>query len=76
MTRLSTADATDTFGRPLVGSLLQFAPAERRFELTYDVERTGKVSAYISTSGPDLYFEWDDDYQRGWLVRSYALDVG
>lgn len=45
--------------------------------MTYDVERPGKVAAYIRVcSGHDYYFEWDHDYGRGWLVKSWASDVG
>ncbi|MEK6438995.1 hypothetical protein [Pseudonocardia sp. T1-2H] len=78
MKELSTANARDNVGRPLVPSLLAMKPGESGFDMTYDVEQTGKVSAYIrTTDGVDLYFEWADiGYQDGWLVKSYAPDVG
>jgi hypothetical protein len=36
------------------------------------------ATTYIrTTDGVDLYFEWADiGYQDGWLVKSYAPDVG
>ena len=41
------------------------------------IGNTGTVGGYISvTAGPDLYFQWTDDYERGWLVKSVAPDVG
>ncbi len=77
MQELSSDDATDTFGRPLVDSLLAFTPAEDNFDFRYDVQWSGVVSAYVTTEeGPDLYFEWTDDYDRGWVVQTFAPDVG
>lgn len=77
MQGLNTPDAAEDGGSPLVPSLLKSRPAEDQIEMTYDVLNSGKVSAYISTTGgPDLYFEWVDDYERGWLMQSFARDVG
>jgi hypothetical protein len=78
MRRLSADDATDNVGRPLVPNLVAFIPAESRVELNYDVVGSGRVSAFMTTTGggPALYLEWDMDYERGWVVASYAPDVG
>jgi hypothetical protein len=76
MRELSTPDA-QMLSDPLVPSLLATAPAEDKFDMRYDVYNTGKVGGYISVaSGSDLYFEWADDYQKGWLIKSVAPDVG
>ncbi|MEQ3549090.1 hypothetical protein WIS52_01295 [Pseudonocardia nematodicida] len=77
MGELATDDATDTFGRPLVANLLEFSPAEDRIDLRYDVEGSGVVAGYVTTTaGPNLYLQWDMDYERGWLVTRFAPDVG
>jgi hypothetical protein len=76
MRQLSTADAQG-LGGPLVPTLLPVRPAEQEFEMTQDVSGEGSVAAYIRvSSGHDDYLEWAHEYARGWLVDSWAPDVG
>ncbi len=78
MRRLSADDATDNVGRPLVTSLLTSTPAESRVDLNYDVVGSGRVSAFMTTTGggPALYRSGTWTTTVGWVVASCAPDVG
>lgn len=70
-------EARDTFRQSLLNTLMSFTPAETAFDCRYDVELTGTFGCFIGVSElpTSLYFSWDTDIDRGWLLRAYAPDA-
>lgn len=64
--------------RRIPEDLLQFSPTEAKFsDCTYDMRNSGVFACYMTVAGggPSLYFTWENTYDKGWLVRSFAPDV-
>lgn len=78
MRELAVSASQQMSGRTIPDDLLAYTPAEDAFgDCRYDVAGSGGPGCYMTVleGGPGFYFIWEMDYDKGWLVQSYAPDV-